>query len=143
MTNNIANMTPAQLRALVKSISAANPAVEEAIKKVDISKLTSSGQSKADVLMGYMSGKGLLSRVGLVKKLYPEMDLEAPEALNTQEYRKASRNLSSVLNKLKNTLGERLYSYGDKFAILTEDEVNKLHEFHTKIGQKMVIRRKK
>lgn len=138
----IRNLTHSQLKALINKI-AADESIAKAIKSVDTTSLKKASQSKADILASYMASKGLLAREELIKKLYPELDLDAPEAIHTHEYRKASRNLSSILNAVKRQAGERLYSYDGKFALLSEQELKKLHAFHRDLGRATVIRRDK
>jgi hypothetical protein len=129
---NVKDMTTSELRNLVAKLTAENDDVAKIVQTVDLSQLKkTTGASAADILVGKMTG--LKTRRELMCVLDPEADALSE---TDPEYRRLSRNLSSTLNAIKKSLGNRLYKYKDQLCVLTEEELTQLEALHSSFGRK-------
>ena len=117
--------TKSEMRALIAELMS-NPNVKAVIEaKIDTSRLTVvKGKTNPVILAEYMLEHGLSTRIELMTALgFDGADAEPA----SEEFRLASRNLSSVLNAVKKEY--RLFEYEGQYAVLDEDRQAALELF--------------
>lgn len=114
----MATPTKSEMRSLINDLMA-NPNVKAMIEaRIDVSKLAVvRGKTNPQILAEYMVEHGLSSRIELMRALGFDGADEEP---NSEAYRLASRNLSSILNAVKKE--HQLFEYDGEYAILDEEQ---------------------